>query len=89
METKSSSGERRKEREREGEQNGGKRGREVPHGSSGIGLGFNPCLSCLEAIVALSQTYQLSHQLDLIRTFHTSHTHTHTCGLTHANASEV
>ena len=35
---------------------------------------FNPCLSCLEAIVALSQNYQLSYQLDLIRTFHTFHT---------------
>lgn len=44
-------------------------------GAAGLGDGErvyrNPCLSCLEAIVPLSQTYQLSQQLDLIRTFHT------------------
>lgn len=48
---------------------------------------FNPSLSCLEAIVAVSQTYQLSQQLDLIRTFHTFHLHT--CELTRANTSKI
>lgn len=49
----------------------------IPRGRSRE-KGFNPSLSCLETIVALSQTYQLSYQLDLIRTVHTFHTvHTH------------
>lgn len=34
---------------------------------------FNPCLSSLEAIVALSQTYQLSHSLTRLESFK------HTC----------
>lgn len=84
-ECKSSSGKRMTARERESKS---KRGRMRERHSSweqqGLEMerGFNPCLSCLEAIVALSWSYQLSHELDLTQDL----SHRHRCA---ANASKV